>query len=77
MTKEQLKRAVELEGSLKQLKIILSRLQGKCKNDDWYFFSRSLTGAEGNLEMPDILRAEFFVAVKDCIRRTEDKIKEL
>jgi hypothetical protein len=75
MTGEQLKRAVELDRSLKQLKLILSRLQGKCKDDVWYFSSLSLT--EDGLKMPDILRTEFIIAVKDCIRRTEEEIKEL
>lgn len=75
MTKEQLEIAVELNRSLEQLELILDCLKGRCKDEVWYFSARSLTMDE--LEMPDILRAEFIVAVKDCIRRTENKIKEL
>ena len=75
MTKEQLEIAVELNRSLEQLELILDCLKGRCKDEVWYFSVRSLTKDE--LEMPDILRAEFIVAVKDCIRRTENKIKEL
>lgn len=75
MTKEQLKRAVKLDRSLEQLKLILSRLQGKCRDEKWYVAAPSVTADE--LEMPDILRTEFTITVKDCIRKTEDKIKEL
>lgn len=75
MTKEQLEIAVNLDESLRQLEWILDCLQGRCKDEIWYVSTRSLTKDE--LRMPDILRAEFIVAVKDCIRRTENKIKEL
>lgn len=75
MTKEQLEIAVALNRSLEQLEWILDCLQGRCKDEIWYVSARSLTKDE--LEMPGILRAEFIVAVKDCIRRTENKIKEL
>mgnify|MGYP004620841633 CR=1 FL=1 len=75
MTKEQLEIAVKLNRSLEQLEWILDRLEGRCKDEIWYVSTRSLTKDE--LRMPDILRAEFIVAVKDCIRRTENKIKEL
>ena len=76
MTKEQLEIAVELNRSLEQLELILDRLQGRCKDEIWYFSARSLL-TNDELEMPDILRTEFIIAVKDCIRRTENKIKEL
>lgn len=75
MTKEQLEIAVELNRSLEQLELILDCLNGRCKNEVWYVTSFSLTKNE--LEMPDILRTEFIIAVKDCIRRIENKIKEL
>lgn len=75
MTKEQLEIAVNLDKSLRQLEWILDRLQGRCKDEIWYISSRSLTKDE--LKMPGILRTEFIIAVKDCIRRTEEEIKEL
>lgn len=75
MTKEQLEIAVELSRSLEQLELILDCLNGRCKNEILYVSSFSLIKDE--LEMPDILRTEFIKAVKDCIRRTENKIKEL
>ena len=75
MTKEQLEIAVELSRSLEQLELILDSLIVMCKDEVWYVSSSSLTKDE--LEMPDILRTEFIIAVKDCIRRTENKIKEL
>lgn len=75
MTKEQLEIAVELNRSLEQLELILDCLKGRCKDEVLYVSSYSLTKNE--LEMPDILRTEFIIAVKDCIRRTENKIKEL
>lgn len=75
MTKEQLEIAVKLNRSLEQLEWILDHLEGRCKDEIWYISSRSLTKDE--LRMPDILRTEFIIAVKDCIRRTENKIKEL
>ena len=74
MTKEQLEMAVELNRSLEQLESILDCLNVN-KNEVWYVSSFSLTKDE--LEMPDILRTEFIIAVKDCIRRIENKIKEL
>lgn len=75
MTKEQLEIAVKLNRSLKQLELILDCLNGRCKNEILYVSSFSLIKNE--LEMPDILRTEFIIAVKDCIRRTEEEIKEL
>ena len=75
MTKEQLEIAVELSRSLEQLELILDCLNVMCKDEVWYVTSSSLTKDE--LEMPDILRTEFIKAVKDCIRRIENKIKEL
>ena len=75
MTKEQLEIAVKLNRSLEQLESILDCLNGRCKNEILYVSSFSLIKNE--LEMPDILRTEFIKAVKDCIRRTENKIKEL
>lgn len=75
MTKEQLGIAVELSMSLEQLELILDSLNVMCKDEVWYVSSFSLTKDE--LEMPDILRTEFIKAVKDCIRRIENKIKEL
>ena len=75
MTKEQLEIAVELSRSLEQLELILDSLNVMCKDEVWYVSSFSLTKDE--LVMPDILRTEFIIAVKDCIRRTENKIKEL
>ncbi len=75
MTKEQLEIAVELNRSLEQLELILDCLNGRCKNEILYVSSFSLIKNE--LEMPDILRTEFIKAVKDCIRRIENKIKEL
>lgn len=75
MTKEQLEIAVKLNRSLEQLESILDHLQGRCKNEILYVTSFSLNRNE--LEMPEILRTEFIIAVKDCIRRTENKIKEL
>ena len=74
MTKEQLEIAVELNRSLEQLELILDSLNGRFKNEILYVSSFSLTD---ELVMPDILRTEFIIAVKDCIRRTENKIKEL
>ena len=74
MTKEQLEIAVELNRSLEQLESILDGLN-VYKDEVWYVSSFSLSKDE--LEMPDILRTEFIKAVKDCIRRTENKIKEL
>ena len=73
MTKEQLEIAVELNRSLEQLESILDCLN-VYKDEVWYVSSFSLTD---ELVMPDILRTEFIIAVKDCIRRTENKIKEL
>lgn len=75
MTKEQLEIAVKLNRSLEQLELILDCLNGRCKNEILYVSSFSLIKNE--LEMPDILRTEFIKAVKDCIKRTENKIKEL
>ena len=75
MTKEQLEIAVKLNRSLEQLELILDCLNGRCKNEILYVSSFSLINNE--LEMPDILRTEFIKAVKDCIRRIENKIKEL
>ena len=75
MTKEQLEIAVELSRSLEQLELILDCLNGRCKNEILYVSSFSLIKNE--LEMPDILRTEFIIAVKDCMRRIENKIKEL
>lgn len=75
MTKEQLEIAVELSRSLEQLELILDFLKGRRKDEVLYVSSDSLNGYK--LEMPDILRTEFIIAVKDCIRRTENKIKEL
>lgn len=75
MTKEQLEIAVKLNKSLEQLELILDCLNGRCKNEILYVSSFSLIKNE--LEMPDILRTEFIIAVKDCIRRIENKIKEL
>lgn len=75
MTKEQLEIAVELSRSLEQLEKILDCLEVMYKDEPWYVSSFSLTKDE--LVMPDILRTEFITAVKDCIRRTENKIKEL
>lgn len=75
MTKEQLEIAVKLNRSLEQLELILDCLNGRCKNEILYVSSFSLIKNE--LEMPDILRTEFIIAVKDCIRRIENKIKEL
>lgn len=75
MTKEQLEIAVELSRSLEQLELILDYLKGRRKDEVLYVSSCSLNGYK--LEMPDILRTEFIIAVKDCIRRTENKIKEL
>ena len=74
MTKEQLEIAVELNRSLEQLELILDCLNGRCKDEVFYVSSFSLTD---ELVMPDILRTEFIIAVKDCIRRIENKIKEL
>ena len=75
MTKEQLEIAVELSRSLEQLELILDCLKGRREDEVLYVSSYSLNGYK--LEMPDILRTEFIIAVKDCIRRTENKIKEL
>lgn len=75
MTREELEIAVELSRSLEQLELILDRLKGRCKDEIWYVSARSL--AKDELKMPDILRTEFIIAVKDCIRRTEEEIKEL
>lgn len=75
MTKEQLEIAVKLNRSLEQLELILDCLNGRCKNEILYVSSFSLIKNE--LEMPDILRTEFIIAVKDCIRRIEEEIKEL
>ena len=75
MTREELEIAVKLSRSLEQLELILDCLEGRCKDEVLYVSSYSLTKNE--LEMPDILRTEFIIAVKDCIRRTENKIKEL
>lgn len=75
MTKEQLEIAVKLNRSLEQLELILNCLNGRCKKEILYVTSVSLIKNE--LEMPDILRTEFIKAVKDCIRRIENKIKEL
>lgn len=75
MTKEQLEIAVKLNRSLEQLELILDCLNGRCKNEILYVSSFSLINNE--LEMPDILRTEFIIAVKDCIKRIENKIKEL
>ena len=74
MTKEQLEMAVELNRSLEQLESILDCLN-VYKDEIWYISSFSLSKDE--LVMPDILRTEFIKVVKDCIRRTENKIKEL
>lgn len=74
MTKEQLEMAVELNRSLEQLESILDCLS-VYKDEVWYISSFSLSKDE--LVMPDILRTEFIKAVKNCIRITENKIKEL
>ena len=66
--------AVELNRSLEQLESILDCLN-VYKDDVWYVSSFSL--AKDELVMPDILRTEFIIAVKDCIRTIENKIKEL
>ena len=74
MTKEQLEMAVELNRSLEQLESILDYLN-VYKDEVWYVSSFRLLKYE--LVMPDILRTEFITAVKDCIKRIENKIKEL
>ena len=63
MTKEQLEIAVKLNRSLEQLELILDCLNGRCKDEVLYVSSYSLTKDE--LVMPDILRTEFIIAVKD------------
>lgn len=75
MTKEQLKRAVELNRSLEQLKSISDYFHRPCEKENFYFRTNSI-GGQG-LEMPNILACEFMLAVERCITEVEEEIKEL
>lgn len=75
MTKEQLKRAVELNRSLEQLKDISNYLNKPCKEERFYFRTDSI-GSQG-LEMPQTLVCEFILAVYRCIKEVEEEIKEI
>ena len=75
MTKEQLKRAIELNRSLEQLKDIANYLSKPCKEEQFYFRTDSI-GSQG-LEMPKTLKCEFVLAVYRCIKEVEEEIKEL
>lgn len=77
MTKEQLKRAIELHRSLEQLKSISDFFHRPCKKETFYFRVSSMgTGGKG-FEMPDILAGEFSLVVEKCIKEVEEEIKEL
>lgn len=75
MTKEQLKRAVELHRSLEQLKGISDYFHRPCKEENYYFRTTSI-GGQG-FKMPNILVGEFMLAVERCITEVEEEIKEL
>ena len=75
MTKEQLKRVVELNRSLKQLKDISNYLSEPCKKE-WFYFRTDSIGSQG-LKMPKTLAAAFVFAVYRCIKEVESEIKEI
>lgn len=75
MTKEQLKRAVELNRSLKQLKDISNYLSEPCKIG-WSYFRTDNIGSQG-LEIPKTLAGAFVSAVYRCIKEVEEEIKEI
>ena len=75
MTKEQLKRAIELHKSLEQLKSISDYFHRPCEKKNFYFRTDSMEGQ--GLEIPDILTCEFILAVKRSIKEIEEEIKEL
>ena len=77
MTKEQLKRAVELHKSLEQLEGISDYLRRPYEKDKFYFRTSSM-GLEGKgYEMPNTLACEFCLVVEKCIKEVEEEIKEL
>lgn len=77
MTKEQLKRAIELHRSLEQLKDISDYFHRPCKEEKFYFRTSSMGIGGRGYEMPSNLACEFMLAVEKCIKEVEEEIKEL
>lgn len=75
MTKEQLKKAVELNESLNTLNEILKHINEYDK-DHWWSFFAPCTDEEG-IQMPDVLRTEFIKAVNRSMEIVRDEIKNL
>lgn len=77
MTKEQLKRAVELHKSLEQLEGISDYLRRPYEKDKFYFRTSSMGLGGKGYEMPNTLACEFCLVVEKCIKEVEEEIKEL
>lgn len=76
MTKEQLKRAVELHKSLEQLEGISDYLCRPLEKEKFYLRTSSMGIGKG-YEMPNILACEFLLVVEKCIKEVKEEIKEL
>lgn len=77
MTKEQLKRAVELHKSLEQLEGISDYLCRPLEKEKFYFRTSSMGLGGKGYEMPNTLACEFCLAVERCITEVKEEIKEL
>lgn len=77
MTKEQLKRAVELHKSLEQLEGISDYLRRPLEKEKFYFRTSSMGLGGKGYEMPNTLACEFCLVVEKCIKEVEEEIKEL
>lgn len=77
MTKEQLKRAIELHKSLEQLKSISDYFHRPRKKENFYFRTDSMGMGGKGYEMPNTLACEFCLVVEKCIKEVEEEIKEL
>lgn len=77
MTKEQLKRAIELHKSLEQLEGISDYLRRPYEKDKFYFRTSSMGLGGKGYEMPNTLACEFCLVVERCIKEVEEEIKEL
>ena len=77
MTKEQLKRAIELHKSLEQLEGISDYLRRPYEKEKFYFRTSSMGMGGKGYEMPNTLACEFCLVVEKCIKEVEEEIKEL
>lgn len=77
MTKEQLKRAIELHRSLEQLEGISDYLRRPYEKDKFYFRTSSMGLGGKGYEMPNTLACEFCLVVEKCIKEVEEEIKKL